>query len=57
MYRLSSPTDTGRYRFDKGRLGSADLVIDHKGTVIKDRFGNAPRPATRTEIQNSELVN
>lgn len=57
MYRLSEPTDKGRYRFDRGKLGSADLVIDHKGVVIKDRFGNAPRDATRTELQNAELVN
>lgn len=55
MFKLTGKT--GDYRFNKGKLADADLVIDHKGTVIKERHGMGNRPATRTELNNAELVN
>lgn len=54
MVKLS--TDRGRYATDDRRLREADLVIDHKGTVIMDRYGVASRAATITEVKNSTEI-
>jgi hypothetical protein len=55
MVKLS--TDRGRYASDDERIRDADLVIDARGTVIKDRYGVASRAATVTEIKNSTEIN
>jgi hypothetical protein len=50
-------TDRGRYSSDDGRIRDADLVIDHRNTVIKDRHGIASRAATVTEQKNATAIN
>lgn len=55
MVKLS--TDRGRYGPSDERIRDADLVIDHRGTVIKDRYGMTSRAATSTEIKNATSIN
>jgi hypothetical protein len=37
-------------------LNEADVAIDHRNVVVKDRFGAANRPATTKEIAMAEVI-
>jgi len=49
--------ERGFYAQTDERMRDADLVIDHRGRVIKDRFGMEGRNATHTEKKNATEIN
>lgn len=54
MVKLAS--DRGLYSLGDERIRDADLVIDHRDVVIKDRYGMTSRAATATEVKNSTVI-